>query len=340
VLGQKIPWPVALGMIFWAGVFFLLISVTPVRERIAQAIPVQIRTAAAAGIGLFLTFIGLKNLGLVVADPATFVRLGHVGWPQLCGLAGMAFMIFFTQRKNPLAFLGGMVLATVLGLAVGLVQPPAQILSRPDFGSVFLKLDPLGALRLAYVPAILSILFTDLFDSLSTFVGVAHATGLTDRKGEAKNLREGLIVDALATFGASLLGTSSGTAFIESTAGIEMGGRTGLTSVFTALCFLPCLFLAPLAGAIPAFATAPVLILVGALMFRSVSGLKLQKLEDVVPAFLTITLIPLTFSITQGILWGFIAHAGLYAMAGRRREVAPTMWGLAALAVVLIWVER
>jgi AGZA family xanthine/uracil permease-like MFS transporter len=220
------------------------------------------------------------------------------------------------------------------------VTTPPTWFAAPDFTSVLGKLDIWGALRPEYAPAILSILFTDLFDSISTFIGVSQAAGLIDEHGEPRRLREGLIVDAIATLGAGVLGTSSGTAFIESAAGIEAGGRTGMTSVFTALCFLPCLFIAPLAGVIPAYATAPVLIVVGALMFRTAGTLRLERLEDLVPAFLTLVLIPLTFSITQGILWGFVAHALMYTLAGRRREVAPAMMGLAALAVALLALEH
>ena len=185
----------------------------------------------------------------------------------------------------------------------------------------FLKLDIFGALKLALAPAIIAVMFTDLFDSISTFIGVSHAAGLLDKDGHPRNLRQGLIVDSLATLGAGLAGSSSGTAYIESVAGISMGGRTGLTSVFTALCFLPCFFIAPLAGMVPPHATAAVLILVGATMFRGVGQISFAKIEEGVPAFLTLILIPLTFSITQGILWGFISHVGLYLIAGRRRDI-------------------
>jgi AGZA family xanthine/uracil permease-like MFS transporter len=213
-------------------------------------------------------------------------------------------------------------------------------LSAPDFQSVFLQLDIWGALRWALLPAIVSVLFTDLFDSLSTFMGVAQACDMLDEEGQPVNLRQGLVVDALATLGAGLFGTSSGTAYIESAAGINAGGRTGLTSVFTALCFLPCFFVAPLAAMVPAYATAGALVLVGSSMFRSVRALEFGRMEDALPAFLTVVLIPLTFSITQGILWGFISHAGLYVMAGRRREVHPMMYALAAVAIGLLLLEH
>lgn len=339
ILGRQVPWPVALGAVFWAGVVFLAISVTPLRETIARSIPHNLRAAAAVGIGVFLTFIGLKNAGIVTADPVTLVKLGTLGPSALIALGGLVIMAWFVDRKNPLAFLIGIAAATAVGWMLGLVQVPEHLTSAPDFQSVLGKLDVWGALQLSLLPAILSIFFTDLFDSISTFVGVSQATGLVDKQGNPKNLREGLLVDAVATLSAGVLGTSSGTAYIESSAGIEAGGRTGMTAVFAALCFLPCLFLAPLAGMVPGFATAPVLILVGVLMFRTISALDLQRLEDAIPAFLTVILIPLTFSITQGILWGFISHVLLYFLKGRRREVSPMMVGLALISVGLLVLE-
>ena len=340
IIGQKVPWPVALGIIFWAGVLFLLISVTPIRTTIARAIPPGLRTATAAGIGVFLSFIGLKNAGLIAPDPATFVKLGTLDAKALLTVLGVAIAVWLYVRRSPFAFLASIFVVTLIAWLAGLTPAPAQLFSRPDFGSTFLKLDILGALKWSLLPAIISILFTDLFDSISTFIGVSQAAGLTDETGHPRNLREGLIVDAWATLGAGLAGSSSGTAYIESVAGINMGGRTGLTSVFTALCFLPCFFLAPLAAMVPPYATAAVLLMVGAAMFRSVAALDFTRIEEALPAFLTIILIPLTFSITQGILWGFIAHTGLYLMTGRRREIHPVMYALAALSVVLLALEH
>lgn len=340
VLGKGVPWPTALGIVFWAGVLFLLISVTPIRESIAKAIPAQLRIAAAAGIGIFLTFIGLKNAGFIVSDPVTFVKLGALGKPALLTILGVGIAVFFMARKSALAFLVSIVVVTLIAWALRMVPTPPKPFSLPDFQSVFLKLDILGALKLSLLPAIVAIMFTDLFDSISTFIGVAHAGNLLDKEGHPKNLRQGLIVDSFATMGAGVAGTSPGTAYIESVAGIEMGGRTGLTSVFTALCFLPCFFLAPLAGMVPPFATAAVLILIGAAMFRTVGQIKFSKIEEGVPAFLTLILIPLTFSITQGILWGFISHVGLYLMVGRRREIHPVMYVLALVSIGLLVLER
>ncbi|HVH48078.1 MAG TPA: NCS2 family permease [Labilithrix sp.] len=339
ILGMKVPWPTALGIVFWAGVFFLVVSVTGLRVAVARAIPRNLRAATSVGIGLFLTFIGLKGAGIVVSDPVTFVKLGRLDARALLAVAGVGLAVVLLRRKSALAFLVVIASTTALSIPLGLAKVPARIVSSPDF-SLFGALDYRGALKLSLLPVIVGILLTDLFDSISTFIGVSQAAKLVDEKGEPLRLKEGLLVDALATLGAGLMGTSSGTAYIESTAGVEVGGRTGRTAVVTGLCFLPFLFLGPLAGMVPAHATAPVLVIVGALMFRSVAALELVRLEDAVPAWLTIALIPLTFSITQGILWGFVAHAGLYALVGRARDVSPATWILAFVSIGLLMVER
>ena len=338
VLQQHVPWQTALGMVFWAGVLFLLVSATPLRETIAMSIPPSLRLAAAAGIGLLLTLIGFRNAGLIEADAATLLRLGMLDHRAAFLLAGVLVAVMLQRRNNPLAYLTSIVLVTAGAWILGYAMPPDRIVSAPDFSSAFLKLDIAGALRLALLPAIVSILFTDLFDSLSTFIGVASASGLTERDGRPLNLKRGLMVDAFATLGAGLAGTSSGTAYVESIAGIRMGARTGRASVVTALCFVPCFFIGPLAAAVPGYATAAVLILVGLSMFQSVTKLDFASLEDSLPAFVTIVLIPLTLSITQGILWGFLLHALLYTIAGRARELSPALWLLSALSAGLLWI--
>jgi AGZA family xanthine/uracil permease-like MFS transporter len=340
ILTQKVWWQTALGIIFWAGVLFLLISITPIRETIAKAIPAELRIATATGIGIFITFIGLKNAGFVTSDPVTFVKLGNLGIQAILAMLGIVVTVLLMIRRSPLAYLAGIFVVTLVAFAAGQIKAPPTLFSAPDFHTVFLKLDVVGALKLSLLPAIVGILFTDLFDSLSTFIGVAHAADMVDENGNPRNLRQGLIVDSFATFGAGLAGTSSGTAYIESIAGIDSGGRTGMTAVFTALCFLPCFFLAPLAGMVPIYATAPVLILVGASMFKSVHHIDFRKMEEGLPAFLTIILIPLTFSITQGILWGFISHVGLYLVVGRRKEIHPVMYALALVAIGLLLLEH
>src|SRR5688572_2463341 len=204
ILTQGVCWQTALGIVFWAGVLFLLISITPIRETIAKAIPSELRIGTAAGIGIFLTFIGLKNAGLITGDPVTLVKLGKLDETTLIAILGMAVIVFLLIRGSSLAYLAGIFIVTVLALVRGHVQAPAQFFSPPDFHTVLLKLDILGALKLSLLPAIIAILFTDLFDSISTFMGVSHASGLLDEEGNPKNLRQGLIVDSVATFGAGL----------------------------------------------------------------------------------------------------------------------------------------
>ncbi len=340
IINGGVPWPVALGITFWAGVIFLLISVTPLREQVALAIPLPLRSATAAGIGLLLTFIGLQNAGFIAANPATMVGVGPLDHRAVFTLVALIVSVALSRRDNPFAFLAGIVLVTAGAWIGGYVAPPAAWVSAPDFSSVFLKLDVWGALRLSLLPAMITVMLTDLFDSVSTFIGVSQAAHLTDERGAPKNLRQGLIVDSFATFGAALFGSSSGTAYVESVAGIRMGGRTGRSAIITAFCFLPCLFIAPLAAAVPTYATSAVLILVGVAMFQSVTNVPFERLEIAVPAFATLILIPLTFSITQGILWGFILHAALHVVAGRPREVTAAAWGLAAVSIGLLIIEH
>lgn len=340
VLQQHVPWQAALGMVFWAGVLFLLVSGTGLRETIATSIPANLRLAAASGIGLLLTLIGFRNAGLIDADPATIVRVGAIDHRAVLLLAGLLIAVVLHRRHNPLAFLTAIFGVTITAWTLGYAAPPDRVFSAPDFSSVFLKLDIAGALQLSLLPAIVSILFTDLFDSLSTFIGVAAAAHLTEADGRPLNLRRGLIVDAFATLGAGLAGSSSGTAYVESIAGIRMGGRTGRASVVTALCFVPCFFVAPLAAAVPSYATAPVLILVGLAMFQMITRVNFNAVEDSLPAFVTVVLIPLTLSITQGILWGFLLHALLYAALGRARDVSVPMWILAALSAGLLFLTH
>ena len=339
VIQNGVPWQTALGMVFWAGVLFIILSITPLRERVATAIPAGLRVAAAAGIGLLLTFIGFRNAGLIEADATTIVRLGALDHRVIFLVLGLTIAAVLLRRSNPFSFLASIFSVTVLAWVMGFAEPPPQMTSAPDFTSTFLQLDVVGALSPALLPAIIAILFTDLFDSLSTFMGVASAAGLTEPDGRPLNLRRALIVDAFATMGSGVAGTSSATAFVESISGIRVGARTGRAAVVTALCFLPCFFIAPLAAAVPAYATAAVLVLVGLAMFQTVTTLDFRTIEDGLPPFVTIVLIPLTLSITQGILWGFVLHAGLYALAGRRREVSGILWTLAAISAGLIVLE-
>ena len=219
---------------------------------------------------------------------------------------------------------------------MGLVPLPTGIFAAPDFESVFMKLDIMGALKLSLLPAILSMVFTDMFDSISTFVGVSRASGMVDTEGNPLRMKEALIVDAIASTISGPMGSSAGTTYIESAAGVEAGGRTGLTSVFTALFFIPCLFLAPLVGIVPAFATAPVLICVGLLMFKNIFELKTEHFEDWVPAVITIVLIPLTFSITKGLMAGLFFQVALYMLVGRIKELNVALWLLGIISAIYL----
>ena len=339
IADREIPWQVALGLVFWTGIAFLALSITPVRALMIEAIPPHLREATAAGIGLLLTFLGLKNAGLVAADPSTLVRLGDMGMSTVLAMSGLAMISVMWNRYRPVAFLASILAISGAAWLLGLVALPDRLLSPPDFSTAFLEVRPLEALQIALIPAAIALLFTDLFDSLASFVGVAQAAGLVDEEGNPLRLKKALIVDSVATIASGLVGTSPATTYVESVAGISVGGRTGLTSVVAGLCFFPFLFVAPLAEAIPVFATAPVLVMVGLVMFRSGVTSMRGPLEEALPTFLIIILIPLTFSITAGLLWGFVAHAVLFLLAGRGREVKPTMYALALLSILLIYVE-
>lgn len=339
ILGQKIPWPVALGMVFWSGIIFLFLSLTPIREGMVKAIPISIRHAASVGIGLFLTFIGFKNAGIIQAHPVTLVTLGNLNIEVLLVVLALIIIGVMMKKNNRLAFLSGILFVTVLSLFMGKVKMPEAYISMPDFQSVLFKLDIIGALKLSLLPPILSIMFTDLFDSLSTFMGLSQAANLLDEHGEPKNVRQALIVDAIATTLAGILGTSAGTAYIESAAGIEAGGRTGLSSIFTAFLFLPFLFLGPLVQMVPIYATAPVLIVVGFLMFKSVTHISFAKLEEALPAFLTMILIPLTFSITEGLILGLVSYVVLHVLTGKRKEISLGLYTVAAICLCLLFVQ-
>jgi adenine/guanine/hypoxanthine permease len=337
ILGEKIPWQTALGMVFWSGIIFIILSVSPLRQKIAQGLPHNIKVATAVGIGFLLIFIGLKNSGLIVPDQATFVRMGLINSPQVFTILGLLLSFFLIKKNNPFAFLATISLITCLFLVTGQTSYPKELTSMPDFTSVFFQLDFLGALKWSFIPPIISLIFTDLFDSISSFVGVARSANLLDKDGEPLRLKQALLVDAVATMSAGLLGTSSGTTFIESASGVQAGARTGKASVFTALCFLPCLFLAPLISIVPPHATAPVLICVGILMAKNIFDMNMQHFEEWAPALLTLILIPLSFSITKGLMWGLFIYWILFILLGRFKEIPAILWFLGAISSFYIF---
>jgi len=345
VLGMGVPWPTALGAVFWSGVIFLVLSLTNVRVIIARAIPMPLRCAIAAGIGLFISLIGFANAGFITKGGATILSRGAFTPETLTFLFGLTITVAMVVRRIRGGLILGILLTTLASYPLGrfwgekVVVTWQGIWSRPDFSLVG-QADLAGALALAVWPAIFAFLFTDLFDSLSTFVGIAEAGDLKDPDGHPRNLRQSLTVDALATTISGLLGTSSGTSYIESAAGIEEGGRTGLTAVVAGLCFLPFLFLAPLVSLVPALATAPALVLVGVFMLKPIKGIRWDAYDEAIPAFLAMFLIPASYSITQGIIWGFLGWTLAKVVVGKKEEIPPALWIIDAFALLALVVER
>lgn len=340
-LGLGIPWPSALGLVFINGVIFLLLSVTGVREKILNAIPLELKIAISAGIGLFIAFIGLQNGGLIVTNPVTLVAMGDLTKPDVALFgAGVLLTCILVARNVPGAIILAMAAITVAGFFVpdgkgsALTRVPEAIVSWPaSLEPLFFQLNfdfvlsnPFKAL-----PVILTLLLVDLFDNIGTLIGVTRRAGIMDANGHVPKIGRALVADSTAAIISSLLGTSTVVSYIESAAGVQAGGRTGLTALTTAGCFLLALFLTPLILMIPAVAVAPALVVVGIVMFEGVTDLDLRKFEIAAPAILTILTMPLTFSISTGIGIGLIALAALGIGAGRARRVTAVTYVLAGI---------
>lgn len=337
VLGNNIPWQTALGVVFLSGIFFFVLTLLGIRERIVAAIPASIRIATSIGIGLFIAFIGMKNLGLVVSSQATFVTLGAMTGTVLLGLAGVLLTAFLEARRVKGSILIAILTTAVAGMFLGLTPAPTGIISLPPSPApLFMQLDILSALKISLWSSIFSFMFVDLFDSLGTMLGVCRQAGMVDDNGEIPDLPRMLTADALATLGGAVLGTSTTTTFIESASGVSEGGRTGLTAVVTASLFLAASFFTPLIGAIPPFATAPALIVVGIFMMRGVGEIRFDDFEEALPAFLTIILMPLTFSIATGLAFGFISYVLLKLFSGKFAQCDPYLIGAAVLSAASI----
>jgi AGZA family xanthine/uracil permease-like MFS transporter len=330
VLGMGHAWPVALGAVFVSGVLFVIVSVLPVREWIINAIPRSLKLAISAGIGLFLAVIALKNAGLIAAHPATLITLGDLKRPEVALAAlGFVLMVAMSAKRVPGAIVIAVLTVTVLGVALG-VSPAGGLVSLPpSLAPTFLKLDLKGAIEIGLVTIILAFLFVDLFDTAGTLVGVAHRAGLLDDQGRLPRLKKALLADSTATIVGAFLGTSTTTSYIESAAGVNAGGRTGLTAVTVGGLFLLCLFLAPLAGTVPAYATAPALLFVACLMARGLAEIDWDDITEVAPAVVTAVAMPLTFSIATGIGLGFVAYAVIKTLAFRAGEVSAAVFALA-----------
>ncbi|GAB3929005.1 NCS2 family permease [Larkinella terrae] len=326
---------VALGAVFWAGVLFMILSVFNVRSAIVKLIPKTLRYSVSAGIGLFITLIGFENAQFIVANPATLVSIASLKDPiVLTFIFGLLLTSVLMIRQVPGAIIIGIVLTTLAAVPVGRWWGDASavnfgtktlvnyrgIFAAPDF-SLIGKLDLVNSLQWTLWPVIFAFVFTDLFNSLSTFVGVAEAADLYDEDGNPRNMNRSLLTDAVATTLAGLLGTSPGTAYIESAVGIAQGGRTGLTAIVAGFLFLPFLFLSPLLSVIPGIATAPALVLVGAFMMKPITKINWNQLDDALPAYLSMVLIPFSYSITQGLTWGFLTWTIVKLSLGKSNEV-------------------
>ena len=343
VIGMGVKWETALGVIFWSGIIFLILSVFNIRVKILQAIPKQIRYGVSAGLGLFLTFIGFVNAKFIVANPSTIVGLGKIGFVEVTFLFGLILTSILIVKRIKGALIIGIVVTTLLAVPIGRLYGASALvtwkglLDWPDF-SLLLKLDLIGSLQFSLWPVIFAFLFTDMFDSISTFIGVAEAADLTDENGEPRYVKESLITDAVSTTISGLFGTSSGTAYLESATGVEEGGRTGMTAVVSGLLFLPFLFLSPLLSIVPSIATAPALVLVGVFMMKPVTKINWVKFDDAIPAFIGMIIIPLAYSITQGIIWSFISWTLIKLVTGKKEEVSWMMIIIDILAIAALFI--
>jgi AGZA family xanthine/uracil permease-like MFS transporter len=335
VLGMGHSWQVALGAVFLSGVIFLIISVLPIREAIINSIPYSQKLAIGAGIGLFLGLIGLKEAGIVVDHPATLVTLGKVAAPTvLMAILGFLVIAILDYRKLPGAIIIGILVVTVLGIALGLSKFGGIVSAPPSLAPTLMQMDIKGALSLGLLAIVFAFLMVDLFDTAGTLVAVAPRAGLMDADGKLKRLGKALVADSTATIAGAALGTSTTTSYIESAAGIRVGGRTGLTAVVVALLFLLALFFAPLAGSVPAFATAPALVFVACVMASGLAKIDWEDITEFAPAVITAVMMPFTFSITNGIGLGLISYVIIKAGTGRVKDIHPITAAI-ALAFVL-----
>ena len=339
VLGLGHRWEVALGAVFVSGVLFLVLSVLPVRRWIVEAIPQGLKLAIAAGIGLFLGVIALKNAGIIQASEATLVTTGELMAPgPVLSLLGFCAIAALAARRVPGAALIGMLGVAAAGLILGVSEWKGVASLPPDPTPTLLALDIAGALQAGMLAVILTFLIVDLFDTTGTLIGVAHQAELLDDRGQLPRIERALIADSTGTVGGALLGTSPVTSYIESAAGASAGGRTGLTAVTVAGLFLACLFFAPLAGSIPPYATASAILYVACLMARPLVDVNWRDVTESAAAIMTVIAIPLTFSIADGIGIGFLSYVLIKVMAGRWRECSPTLIAVALLfAVKFAW---
>lgn len=334
VKGLGHSWETALGAVFLSGILFLIVSLTKVREWIIDSIPMNLKMAIAAGIGLFLGIIALKNAGIIAAHPATLVTIGDLkAASTVLAVLGFLAMVALDVRKVPGAIIIGILATALAGMAMGLNSFGGIVSLPPSIAPVLLKMDIAAALEIGLIAIVFTFFFVDVFDNTGTLVAVAHKAGLIGEDGKLPRIGRALTVDSTAAMAGAALGTSTTTSYIESAAGINAGGRTGLVAVAVAVLFLLALFFAPLAGSIPAFATAPALFYVACLMMSAVKEIDFADATEYVPAVVTIATMPLTFSIAHGLAFGFITYAGIKLLSGRWRELNAAIVILAVLFV-------
>jgi AGZA family xanthine/uracil permease-like MFS transporter len=327
VVGQMgYTWQVALGAVFLSGILFVILSLTPARTWVVNAVPQSLKLAIAAGIGLFLAIIALKNAGIVVASPATLVALGDLTAPS-AWLAAIGFVgvLALDRARVPGAILLAILAVTAIGVLSGVSPFNGVASAPPSLAPTFLQLDIAGALELGLVVVIFAFFFVDLFDTAGTLIGVCSRAGLLDQDGHLPRLRQALVADSVATIAGAALGTSSTTSYVESAAGTNAGGRTGLVAVVVAALFLLALFFAPLATTVPGYATAPALLFIACLMARSITGVDWDDATEYAPAVVTMIAMPLTFSIATGIGFGFICYAAAKAATGQFDRLNPAV---------------
>ncbi|TXI05108.1 MAG: NCS2 family permease [Rhizobium sp.] len=333
VKGMGFSWEAALGAVFISGCLFLLVTLVRIREMIVNGIPPAIRAAITAGIGLFLAIIALKNAGIVTANPATMVALGDLHQPAaVMAVAGFFVIVALERLRVKGAILIGILFTTVLSFIFGGNAFHGVVSLPPSIAPTLFKLDISAALSIGILNVVLVFFLVELFDATGTLMGVANRAGLL-KAGKMDRLNKALMADSTAIMAGSLLGTSSTTAYIESASGVQAGGRTGLTAVTVGVLFLACLFLAPLAGTVPAYATAPALLYVSCLMLRELVEIEWSDVTEAVPAVLTALGMPFTYSIANGVAFGFIAYAVLKLLTGRARDVPAIVWIIAAVFI-------
>lgn len=336
VQGMGVPWQTALGAVFISGIIFLIVSLFKVREAIVNAIPHSLKLAISAGVGMFLAIIALKNAGVVVGSPATLVTLGNIHAPQtLLAILGFFMIVAMEYRKIHGSIIIAILTITLLSIALGLSEFKGVFSMPPSMAPTFMQMDLAGALNAGLLGVIFVFFFVDLFDTTGTLIGVSHRAGLLDKDGKLPRLKKALLADSVAITAGAAMGTSSTTAYIESAAGTAVGGRTGLTALVVSLLFLAALWFSPLAATVPAYATAPALCYVAVLMARGLAEIEWDDLTESAPAVMTAFAMPFTFSIADGIAFGFISYTVIKLLAGRYKDLS-----VAVLVITALWIVK